>query len=306
MAALNCAVECSKQFFKNRKNTQLLVPCATTSYCLSTCTKPGGCTALQMGLQSAQTSPPILMRALYTLPSIAVGLTICGDNIAFLHFLLYCFVVAPDLGGQTKFYVVTWRICLKGRNPKFQLFDVAHLVHANDMGIWLVLLGSTPTFWTHERKEKTGVDRFSLRQAVIFICATNRPDELDLEFVRPGRIDRRLYIGLPDAKQRVQIFGVHSAGKQLAEDVDFEQLVFRTVGYSGADIRNLVNEAGIMSVRKGHSEIYQQDIIDVLDKQLLEGMGVLLTEEEQQKCEESVWIFVIIIYPSSGFHEKLV
>ncbi|XP_059443168.1 ATP-dependent zinc metalloprotease FTSH 12, chloroplastic isoform X1 [Corylus avellana] len=137
-------------------------------------------------------------------------------------------------------------------------------------------------------KEKTGVDRFSLRQAVIFICATNRPDELDLEFVRAGRIDRRLYIGLPDAKQRVQIFGVHSAGKQLAEDVDFEKLVFRTVGFSGADIRNLVNEAAIMSVRKGHSKIYQQDIVEVLDKQLLEGMGVLLTEEEQQKCEQSV------------------
>ncbi|XVF78012.1 hypothetical protein PTKIN_Ptkin14bG0093900 [Pterospermum kingtungense] len=137
-------------------------------------------------------------------------------------------------------------------------------------------------------KEKTGVDRFSLRQAVIFICATNRPDELDLEFVSPGRIDRRLYIGLPDAKQRVQIFGVHSAGKLLAEDVNFEQLVFRTVGFSGADIRNLVNEAAIMSVRKGHSKIFQQDIVDVLDKQLLEGMGVLLTEEEQQKCEASV------------------
>lgn len=137
-------------------------------------------------------------------------------------------------------------------------------------------------------KERTGIDRFSLRQAVIFICATNRPDELDLEFVRPGRIDRRLYIGLPDAKQRVQIFDVHSAGKQLAEDVNFEELVFRTVGFSGADIRNLVNESGIMSVRKGHSKIQQQDIVDVLDKQLLEGMGVLLTEEEQQKCEQSV------------------
>uniref|UniRef100_A0A1J3ISD5 ATP-dependent zinc metalloprotease FTSH 12, chloroplastic n=1 Tax=Noccaea caerulescens TaxID=107243 RepID=A0A1J3ISD5_NOCCA len=137
-------------------------------------------------------------------------------------------------------------------------------------------------------KEKTGIDRFSLRQAVIFICATNRPDELDLEFVRAGRIDRRLYIGLPDAKQRVQIFGVHSAGKNLAEDVDFGKLVFRTVGFSGADIRNLVNEAAIMSVRKGRSYIYQQDIVDVLDKQLLEGMGVLLTEEEQQKCEQSV------------------
>ncbi|BFG28671.1 hypothetical protein CerSpe_149450 [Prunus speciosa] len=137
-------------------------------------------------------------------------------------------------------------------------------------------------------KEKIGVDRFSLRQAVIFICATNRPDELDPEFVRPGRIDRRLYVGLPDAKQRVQIFGVHSAGKQLAEDVDFGKLVFRTVGFSGADIRNLVNEAAIMSVRKGRSKIFQQDIVDVLDKQLLEGMGVLLTEEEQQKCEQSV------------------
>ncbi|XP_042461224.1 ATP-dependent zinc metalloprotease FTSH 12, chloroplastic-like isoform X2 [Zingiber officinale] len=137
-------------------------------------------------------------------------------------------------------------------------------------------------------KETTGLDRFSLRQAVIFICATNRPDELDDEFVRLGRIDRRLYIGLPDAKQRVQIFGVHSTGMKLAQDVDFEKLVFRTVGYSGADIRNLVNEAAIMSVRKGHSMITQKDIIDVLDKQLLEGMGVLLTEEEQQKCEASV------------------
>lgn len=65
------------------------------------------------------------------------------------------------------------------------------------------------------------MDRFSLRQAVIFICATNRPDELDPEFVRPGRIDRRLYIGLPDATQQVRIFGVHSAGKKFADDVDF-------------------------------------------------------------------------------------
>ncbi|PHT45843.1 ATP-dependent zinc metalloprotease FTSH 12, chloroplastic [Capsicum baccatum] len=64
-------------------------------------------------------------------------------------------------------------------------------------------------------KEKTGVDRFSLRQAVIFICATNRPDELDLEFFRTGRIDRRVYIGLPDAKQRVQIFGVHNLGSSF-------------------------------------------------------------------------------------------
>ncbi|XP_076885608.1 ATP-dependent zinc metalloprotease FTSH 12, chloroplastic-like [Bidens hawaiensis] len=82
-------------------------------------------------------------------------------------------------------------------------------------------------------KVKTGVDRFSLRQAVIFICATNRPDELDLKFVRAGRIDRRLYIGLPDANQRVQIFGVHSTGKQLAEDVDFGDWFFALLGTLG-------------------------------------------------------------------------
>lgn len=90
---------------------------------------------------------------------------------------------------------------------------------------------------------KTGADRFSLRQAVIFICATNRPDELDIEFVRAGRIDRRLYIGLPDAKQRVQIFGVHSTGKQLAEDVDFEK-VSETFKQASGFMYSAVKESG--------------------------------------------------------------
>lgn len=87
-------------------------------------------------------------------------------------------------------------------------------------------LGSYDIFYlTLCRKERTGVDRYSLKQAVIFICATNRPDELDPEFVRYGRIDRRVYVGLPDAKQRVQIFGVHSRGMQFAEDVDFGKVI---------------------------------------------------------------------------------
>lgn len=120
-------------------------------------------------------------------------------------------------------------------NPEMAIFEPQK--GAPSFVVLLTLQSQTAFFWpfhvciqvflfssTPCSKEKTGVDRFSLRQAVIFICATNRPDELDLEFVRPGRIDRRLYIGLPDAKQRVQIFGVHSAGKQLAEDVNFEQV----------------------------------------------------------------------------------
>ncbi|PWA35819.1 AAA+ ATPase domain-containing protein [Artemisia annua] len=153
-------------------------------------------------------------------------------------------------------------------------------------------------------KEKTGVDRFSLRQAVIFICATNRPDELDLEFVQAGRIDRRLYIGLPDAKQRVQIFGVHSTGKQLAEDVKFENVILWNFSFLvnfavinlimillGPNSLSLTAGVSYRRVRRGHTKIYQKDIVDVLDKQLLEGMGVLLTEEEQQKCEERVGIY---------------
>eukprot|EP01018_Ginkgo_biloba_P027197 Gb_37729 [translate_table: standard] len=84
------------------------------------------------------------------------------------------------------------------------------------------------------------------------------------------------------------MFAVHSTGKHLAKDVNFQKLAFRTVGYSGADVRNLVNEAGIMAVRKGHDEIFQQDIIDVLDKQLFESMGLVLMEEEQQRYEKIV------------------
>ncbi|KAL3692806.1 hypothetical protein R1sor_006457 [Riccia sorocarpa] len=136
--------------------------------------------------------------------------------------------------------------------------------------------------------EDTDVDRFSLRQAVILICATNRPDELDEQFMRPGRIDREIHIGLPGEAERIAIFGVHSQGKPLGDDVDFPKLAFRTIGYSGADIRNLINEAGIMAVRKGHDQITQQDLIDVLDKQLFEGMGVVLMDDELKRAEEKI------------------
>lgn len=136
--------------------------------------------------------------------------------------------------------------------------------------------------------DDTDVNRWSLRQAVILICATNRPDELDESFMRPGRIDREIHIGLPGEEERISIFGVHSSGKRLAKDIDFSKLVYRTLGYSGADIRNLINEAGIMAVRNGHDEITQQDLIDVLDKQLFEGMGVSMTDDEQQRIKQTV------------------
>ncbi|CAI5462679.1 unnamed protein product [Closterium sp. Yama58-4] len=154
-------------------------------------------------------------------------------------------------------------------------------------------------------EEHTDVDRFSLRQAVILIAATNRPDELDEGLTKAGRIDREIHVGLPSEEQRIAIFGVHSRNRLLAPSVDFSKVTFRTIGFSGADIRNLVNEAGIMAVRsgavflwgrhsqsgergvmavrRGHTVIEQGDVVAALDKQLFESLGISMTDDEQQR-----------------------
>ncbi|CAI5462303.1 unnamed protein product [Closterium sp. Yama58-4] len=132
-------------------------------------------------------------------------------------------------------------------------------------------------------EEHTDVDRFSLRQAVILIAATNRPDELDEGLTKAGRIDREIHVGLPSEEQRIAIFGVHSRNRLLAPSVDFSKVAFRTIGFSGADIRNLVNEAGIMAVRRGHTVIEQGDVVAALDKQLFESLGISMTDDEQQR-----------------------
>ncbi|GJP61579.1 hypothetical protein CLOP_g12514 [Closterium sp. NIES-67] len=131
--------------------------------------------------------------------------------------------------------------------------------------------------------EHTDVDRFSLRQAVILIAATNRPDELDEGLTKAGRIDREIHVGLPSEEQRIAIFGVHSRNRLLAPSVDFSKVAFRTIGFSGADIRNLVNEASIMAVRRGHAVIEQGDVVAALDKQLFESLGISMTDDEQQR-----------------------
>ncbi|CAI5506774.1 unnamed protein product [Closterium sp. Naga37s-1] len=132
-------------------------------------------------------------------------------------------------------------------------------------------------------EEHTDVDRFSLRQSVILIAATNRPDELDEGLTKAGRIDREIHVGLPSEEQRIAIFGVHSRNRLLALSVDFSKVAFRTIGFSGADIRNLVNEAGIMAVRRGHTVIEQGDVVAALDKQLFESLGISMTDDEQQR-----------------------
>ncbi|KAF2310188.1 hypothetical protein GH714_007118 [Hevea brasiliensis] len=100
----------------------------------------------------------------------------------------------------------------------------------------------------------TEMDGFSGNSGVIVLAATNRPDVLDSALLRPGRFDRQVTVDRPDVAGRVKILQVHSRGKALAKDVDFEKIARRTPGFTGADLQNLMNEAAILAARQaGHA-----------------------------------------------------
>ena len=106
------------------------------------------------------------------------------------------------------------------------------------------------------------MDGFGSNTGVIVIAATNRPDVLDPALLRPGRFDRQITVNRPDAKGREDILKVHSKGKPLAPDVDLHEVAKLTIGYTGADLENLMNEAALLAVRNGRKAITLQDIID--------------------------------------------
>ena len=112
------------------------------------------------------------------------------------------------------------------------------------------------------------MDGFNDNSGIIVIAATNRDDVLDPALLRAGRFDRKITVSLPDRKGREAIFKVHARGKTLADDVDFKALAKRTVGFSGADIENIMNEAAILSVRKGESAVTLDDIDEAIDRRI--------------------------------------
>lgn len=97
---------------------------------------------------------------------------------------------------------------------------------------------------------------------VIILAATNRPDILDTAILRPGRFDRTVVVQMPDREGRMKILKVHSKGKTFAEDVDMELISKKTVGYSGADLENLLNEAAIMCAKDNRKKIVQADLME--------------------------------------------
>ncbi len=127
----------------------------------------------------------------------------------------------------------------------------------------------------HDEREQTlnqilgEMDGFTQSESVIVMAATNRPDVLDPALLRPGRFDRHITVDRPTLKGRVAIFKVHSREVPLADDVDLERLAATTVGLTGADIRNLVNEAALWATREGKDAVDMSDFEVARDKILM-------------------------------------
>ena len=118
----------------------------------------------------------------------------------------------------------------------------------------------------HDEREQTlnqllvEMDGFGVNKGIIVMAATNRVDILDPAILRPGRFGRKVAVGRPDVKGREEILKVHSKDKPLSEDVDLKRVAQTTVGFTGADLENLMNEAAIISARAGRRFIQQADI----------------------------------------------
>lgn len=142
----------------------------------------------------------------------------------------------------------------------------------------------------HDEREQTlnqllvEMDGFGENEGVIMMAATNRPDILDSALLRPGRFDRQVVVDLPDVKGREAILKVHSAKKPLRDDVNLERIAKETVGYSGADLENLMNEAAIFAARRNEAQITNKDIEDANLKVMMgaERKSRVMTDEEKK------------------------
>lgn len=124
----------------------------------------------------------------------------------------------------------------------------------------------------HDEREQTlnqllvEMDGFDTNGGVIVIAATNRVDILDKALLRPGRFDRQVYVNLPDVKGREEILQVHTRNKPLAPDVNIHTVAKATVGFTGADLENLVNEAALLAAKRGRKAITEKDIEEASTK----------------------------------------
>ena len=150
----------------------------------------------------------------------------------------------------------------------------------------------------HDEREQTlnqllvEMDGFDIKDNVILIAATNRPDILDPALLRPGRFDRQVVVDRPDIGGRLGILKIHARGKPLTEEVDLEVLARRTPGFTGADLANLVNEAALLAARHGKKKIDMIELEEGIDRVIAgpERKSRLISDDEKK----------VIAYHESG------
>jgi cell division protease FtsH len=141
----------------------------------------------------------------------------------------------------------------------------------------------------HDEREQTlnqilvEMDGFTQNDNVIVMAATNRGDMLDPALVRPGRFDRRVQVNLPDLEERKFILGIHSKGKSFDKDVNWDRVAKRTVGFSGADLENMLNEAAIATARENREAITYADIEEASLKVKLGPSKKRLFDEHERR-----------------------
>jgi cell division protease FtsH len=129
----------------------------------------------------------------------------------------------------------------------------------------------------------TEMDGFSSQEGIIVLAATNQPDVLDRALLRPGRFDRRVVVNLPDRVGREAILRVHTRRVPLAKAVNLTEIASATPGLSGADLRNLVNEAALLAARRDQEDVGQKDFLDALEKIVLGPERPLLLSPEDRE-----------------------
>ena len=141
----------------------------------------------------------------------------------------------------------------------------------------------------HDEREQTlnqmlsEMDGFESSEGVVVMAATNRPDILDAALLRPGRFDRQIIVPLPEAEERLAILKVHSAGKRMGADVDLDTMSKATPGMSGADLANLVNEAALIAVRRGSTQIERIDFENARDRVVMGARRESLALSAEEK-----------------------
>jgi cell division protease FtsH len=166
----------------------------------------------------------------------------------------------------------------------------------------------------HDEREQTlnqilsEMDGFSHHESVVVIAATNRPDVLDPALTRPGRFDRKIVLDLPQKNARKQILEIHTKHVPITEDVNLDRLAARTVGFSGADLKNLVNEAILTAARKDREQVQKEDFERARDKIILgiEREDAIKDEEKRMIAyHEAGHALVAVFYPGADPLEKV-